>query len=64
MEEEADPLKPQILQQHTADEFKYLKSFVSGGIAGVCAKTIIAPLDRIKIMFQVILTSKIFYISD
>lgn len=28
------------------------KTFVSGGIAGCVAKTAVAPLDRVKILFQ------------
>jgi solute carrier family 25 protein 16 len=31
---------------------KPLKSFIAGGLAGCCAKTVVAPLDRIKILFQ------------
>ena len=31
-------------------DFKYVNSFISGGIAGVCAKTTIAPFERIKIL--------------
>ncbi|XP_071107675.1 solute carrier family 25 member 16-like isoform X1 [Haliotis cracherodii] len=29
-----------------------LKTFVSGGLAGCCAKTTVAPLDRVKILLQ------------
>ncbi|XP_034945813.1 graves disease carrier protein-like [Chelonus insularis] len=29
-----------------------LKSFIAGGVAGMCSKTTVAPLDRIKILLQ------------
>lgn len=32
---------------------KSLTALVCGGMAGLIAKTIVAPLDRIKIIFQV-----------
>lgn len=32
---------------------KTVKSFISGGIAGVVSKTIIAPIERVKYLFIV-----------
>lgn len=29
-----------------------VKTFISGGLAGICAKTAVAPLDRVKILLQ------------
>ncbi|TNN75246.1 Graves disease carrier protein [Liparis tanakae] len=33
-------------------DYYFLRSFVAGGVAGCCAKSTIAPLDRIKILLQ------------
>ena len=38
-----------------------IKNLVAGGIAGMIAKTVVAPMDRIKILYQV--TSTPFYLS-
>ena len=41
------------------DKYFYIKKFVNGGISGSIGKTIVAPLDRIKIIFMV----KIYKVS-
>jgi len=42
------------------NSMKTIKSFISGGIAGVFSKTLIAPIERIKYLFivQLIISSK------
>lgn len=34
-------------------DYDFLRSLVSGGTAGVVSKTVIAPLERVKIIYQV-----------
>lgn len=43
-------MKQKNIDQQSVDYI--VKSLFAGGIAGCCAKTCIAPLDRIKILFQ------------
>ena len=33
--------------------YKIAKSFISGGFAGMCAKTLVAPIERVKYLFIV-----------
>lgn len=49
--EESTPFEPvRVIDKQSLDYV--LRSGVSGGIAGSAAKTLIAPLDRVKILFQ------------
>lgn len=42
-----------VLKQTQKKDFTYVvKSLFAGGVAGMCSKTTVAPLDRIKILLQ------------
>lgn len=41
---------------------KEVRNLVCGGLAGMLAKSVVAPMDRIKIMYQV--TSATFRLGD
>ncbi|XP_062319306.1 graves disease carrier protein [Osmerus eperlanus] len=45
------PGRPQIPNSAQRDYY-WVRSFVAGGVAGCCAKSTIAPLDRVKILLQ------------
>ena len=41
----------QVIKTHDQLE-KTIKQFVAGGVAGMCSRTVVAPIDRVKILMQ------------
>lgn len=41
------------VKHHRNDVIITLKRVVAGGLAGMVAKSVVAPVDRVKILFQV-----------
>ncbi|KAJ1989362.1 coenzyme A transporter [Dimargaris cristalligena] len=39
-------------EEHREHRLYALKTFIAGGVAGCAGKTVVAPLDRVKILFQ------------
>lgn len=55
-------LQRQSTQEFLATMPKELRNLVAGGLAGMVAKSVVAPIDRIKILYQV--SSTKFHIVD
>eukprot|EP00124_Ichthyophonus_hoferi_P002091 Ihof_evm3s131 gene=Ihof_evmTU3s131 len=53
---------PQHERIVSKDNTKVMISLASGGVAGACAKSVIAPLELVKIMFQI--TNKKFSVME
>jgi hypothetical protein len=49
--------------KRSSDLTRSLTSLVCGGTAGLVAKTVVAPFDRVKILFQV-LTEIVYMYTD
>ena len=47
------PRKAKKFKRRCFKEYSFLKSFISGGVSASIAKTIFAPVSRIKLIFVV-----------
>ena len=59
---EPRPVQRQSTQSYILSLPREVRSLVAGGVAGMIAKTVVAPIDRIKILYQV--SSRAFHVYD
>ena len=38
--------------QNTKSTQEFIKDFLSGGVAGIISKTVVAPIERVKLLMQ------------
>lgn len=47
------PRTPPISASQADQSVQFYKNFIAGGIAGAISRTVVSPLERAKILFQV-----------
>lgn len=39
-------------KQHSPKDKNFIWDFLSGGVAGIISKTVVAPIERVKLLMQ------------
>jgi solute carrier family 25 (adenine nucleotide translocator) protein 4/5/6/31 len=40
------------MTEKSPKKYDFLKDFLSGGVAGIISKTVVAPIERVKLLMQ------------